>query len=356
MLEFSQILAFAVRHGVSDIHLRSGKTPFFRRDGDLVTQQNAPAVTEAELATWFAAMVGGDHAARFQRDSEVDFATVVEGVGRFRVSAFKERDQLALALRHIPMAVQTVTALGLPKKLEEIACSRRGLILVTGATGSGKSTTLAAMVQTINLSRACHILTIEDPIEYVYPDKRAIVSQRQVGTDTTSFAAALRAAVRQDPDVILLGELRDRETAETALHAAETGHLVLSTLHTVNAVETVQRLVSLFPPHQHDLVRSQLSSVLKAVVSQRLVRAVKGGRVPACELLIQTELTRELVADPARLFELEDAIENGRNTYGMQTFDQSLLALVRAGTIKEDEALNHASRRASLQLALDGIV
>jgi twitching motility protein PilT len=354
VIKLSQILAFAVRHGVSDIHLRPGKTPFFRRDGELVTQQNAPEVTEGELTSWFASMAGERHVAQFQRDKEVDFATTVEEVGRFRVSAFQQRDQLALALRHIPVAVRSVKELGLPKKLEEIALSPRGLILVTGATGSGKSTTLAAMVQTINRSRPCHILTIEDPIEYVYPDHRAIVSQRQIGTDTMTFASALRSAVRQDPDVILLGELRDRETAETALHAAETGHLVLSTLHTVNAMETIQRLVSLFPPHQHDLVRSQLSSVLKAVVSQRLVRAKKGGRIPACEVLIQTELVRELVGDPERLFELEDAMENGRNTYGMQTFDQALLDLVRSGTIHQEEALKNASRRASLQLALDG--
>jgi len=353
--KLSQILAFAVRNGISDVHLREGKTPYFRRDGELVTQQGAPLVDSAELDAWFKAIAKPEAMATYHEEWEVDFAAVIEGVGRFRVSVYRERERLAMAMRHIPMAVRTIRDLGLPSKLEDIALLPRGLVLVTGATGMGKSTTLSAIVQTINAKRACHILTIEDPIEHIYSDQRAVVSQRQVGTDTASFATALRAAVRQDPDVILLGELRDLETAETALQAAETGHLVLSTLHTVNAIESIQRLVSLFPPHQHAVVRSQLSAALRAVVSQRLVPSIGGGRVPAVEILVQSEMVRELVGDPSRLLELEEAIEAGRNTYGMQSFDQSLLDLVRARKITVESALEYATRRTTLQLALDGI-
>lgn len=355
MAQFSQILQFAVRNGVSDVHLKIGKTPYFRLDGSLVTQQQMPVISEAMLLGWFNSVINGAEAARFETERELDFAISVEGVGRFRVSAYQERGRLSLALRHISHAVRTTADLGLPQKLEEIALAPRGLVLVTGATGCGKSTTVAAMVQTINRKRACHILTIEDPIEHIFSDKTSVISQREVGKDTETFSSALRSAVRQDPDVIFLGELRDRETAETALQAAETGHLVLSTLHTVNAVETIQRILAMFPPHQHAMIRNQLASVLYAVVSQRLVRAVGGGRVAACEILLQTELVRELIADPARLYELEEVIENGSNSYGMQSFDQALLALVRARRVQPVEALNNASRRASLKLALEGI-
>ncbi len=355
MAQFAQILQFAVRNGVSDVHLRAGKTPYFRLDGGLVTQQKMPLVEEEALIDWFKRLTSNEARAHFDREHDLDFAISVEAVGRFRVSAFLERGRLSLALRHIARAIRTTADLGLPSKLEEIALAPRGLVLVTGATGTGKSTTVAAMVQTINRKRACHILTIEDPIEHIFEDKSSIISQREVGRDTRSFSQALRAAVRQDPDVIFLGELRDRETAETALQAAETGHLVLSTLHTLNAVETIQRILALFPPHQHGIIRNQLSAVLHAVVSQRLVRAIGGGRVAACEIMLQTELSRELIADPSRLYELEEVIENGQNTYGMQSFDQALLSLVRQGKVQASEALSHATRRASLKLALDGI-
>ncbi len=355
MAQFSQILQFAVRNGVSDVHLKVDKTPYFRLDGALVTQQQMPVISETELTDWFHVVTQGDQVARFERDHELDFAISLEDVGRFRVSAYRERGRLSLALRHISYAVKTTRDLGLPAKLEQIALAPRGLILVTGATGSGKSTTVAAMVQTINRKRACHILTIEDPIEHIFADKSSVISQREVGKDTGSFSTALRSAVRQDPDVIFLGELRDRESAETALQAAETGHLVLSTLHTLNAIESIQRILALFPPHQHNMIRTQPSSVLYAVVSQRLVPAVGGGRVAACEILVQTELSRELVADADRLYELEEVIENGHNSYGMQSFDQALLALVRANKVLPAEALSHASRRARLKLALDGI-
>ena len=355
MAQFSQILQFGVRNGVSDIHLKIGRTPYFRLQGALVTKQQMPVVDGGELVRWFQSLTTSEESALFEREHEVDFAFSLEGVGRFRASAFMERGQLSMAIRHIANTTKSIADLGLPKCLEEIAMAPRGLILVTGATGMGKSTTVAAMVQTINRKRACHILTIEDPVEHIFTDHNSVISQREVGRDTRSFASALRSAVRQDPDVIFLGELRDRETAETALQAAETGHLVLSTLHTHNAIETVQRILALFPPHQHGLIRSQLSAVLYAVVSQRLVRSVNGGRVAACEILVQTELSRELIADEERLFELEEVIEGGQNMYGMQSFDQALLALVKAGKVTTAEALQNATRRASLQLALDGI-
>lgn len=355
MTQLSQILKFAIRNGVSDVHLKIGKTPYFRLDGSLVTQEQMPVISEAVLVGWFNSVTNDLQVARFETDRELDFAISVDEVGRFRVSAYQERGRLSLALRHICHAVRTTEDLGLPQKLEEIALTPRGLVLVTGATGSGKSTTVAAMVQTINRKRACHILTIEDPIEHIFADKRSVISQREVGKDTQTFGSALRSAVRQDPDVLFLGELRDRETAETALQAAATGHLVLSTLHTVNAVETIQRILAMFPPHQHAMIRNQLASVLYAVVSQRLVRSVGGGRVAACEILVQTELVRELIADPARLYELEEVIEGGGNTYGMQSFDKALLALVQARRVQPAEALKHASRRASLKMALEGI-
>ncbi len=355
MKQFSQILRFAVRNRVSDIHLKVGKTPYFRLDGSLVTQQQMPVIDEDLLVGWFNEVTNEAETARFQTDHELDFAISLEDVGRFRVSAYLERGRLSLALRHISHAVRTTADLDLPAKLEEIALAPRGLVLVTGATGSGKSTTVAAMVQTINRKRACHILTIEDPIEHIFSDKSSVISQREIGKDTHTFASALRSAVRQDPDVIFLGELRDRETAETALQAAETGHLVLSTLHTVNAIETIQRILAMFPPHQHGIIRNQLASVLYAVVSQRLVKAVGGGRIAACEIMVQTELVRELIADPERLYELEEVIEHGGNTYGMQSFDQALFALVKARRVQPAEALNNASRRATLKLALEGI-
>jgi twitching motility protein PilT len=353
--QFPKILQFAVRNGVSDIHLKVGKTPYFRLDGALVTQRQMHVISESDLVGWFNSIIDGSESANFESEHEVDFAISLEGAGRFRGSAYLERGRLSLALRHISNEILTTTELGLPQKVEEIALAPRGLVLVTGATGSGKSTTVASMVQTINRKRSCHILTIEDPIEHIFTDQKSVISQREIGKDTATFASALRSAVRQDPDVIFLGELRDRETAETALQAAETGHLVLSTLHTVNALETIQRILALFPPHQHRIVRNQLAAVLHGVISQRLVRAIDGGRVPACEILVQTELVRELIADPDRLYELEEVIENGKNSYGMQSFDQALLALVRSGQIRAADALNNASRRASLQLALDGI-
>jgi twitching motility protein PilT len=258
--------------------------------------------------------------------------------------------------RVIPFGVKTIDQLYLPKIIEKIAQENRGLVLVTGTTGSGKSTTLAAMIEYINTERTSHIMTIEDPIEFLVRDRRSIVNQREIGVDTHTFSAALRAALRQDPDVILVGEMRDFETIETAITAAETGHLVMSTLHTLDATETINRIISVFPPYQQKQVRLQLSTILKAVISQRLVPRADGkGRVPALEVLISTAFTRELIADKDRTKELPDAISKGHTTYGMQTFDQSLMGHVKSGVISYEEALKHVSNPDDFALRFRGI-
>lgn len=354
-MDLDKLLHFAVKHGISDVHLRVGRPAYFRRDGQLVTQKGATVVTEGAMGKWFAALASDRLQADYARLAEVDFGYDLEGQGRFRVNVYRERRKMAMVLRHIPKTIQTIKQLGLPSVLADIAQAPRGIVLVTGATGSGKSTTLAAMVQEVNARRACHVLTIEDPIEFVFTDEKALISQREVGSDTASFAKAMRAALRQDPDVILMGELRDLETVETALHAAETGHLVLTTLHTVDAMETIGRLISLFPPHQHMQVRQQLSTIIKAVVSQRLVRSLQGGRVPACEILVHSEYVRELIADPTRTHELPMAIAQGRDVYGMQSFDQALHDLTKTNQISQAEALANASNPSDLKLRFDGI-
>ena len=354
-MAIDQLLQFAVKHGISDVHLRSGRPAYFRRDGQLVTRKGGVAVTKAQMAEWFSEIASERHQADFARLAEIDFGYTLAGQGRFRVNAYRQRGTMAMVLRHIPGEIPTLQSLGLPKVLEEIALSPRGIVLVTGATGSGKSTTMAAMVQVVNAQRPCHVLTIEDPIEFVFQDDKAMITQREVGNDTANFALAMKAALRQDPDVILIGELRDIETVETALHAAETGHLVLATLHTVDAMETIGRVVSLFPPHRHEQVRYQLSTILTAVISQRLVRTVDAGRAPACEVLRHTELVRELIADASRTHELPMIIEQGRDVYGMQSFDQALYDLVRSNKVTKMEALAHATNPSDLKLRFDGI-
>ncbi len=354
-MEIDQILQFAVKHGISDIHLKVAKPPYFRKDGAMVTQKGVQPVTADMLSRWLGVLASRDDVAQFNDTQEADFAYTLAGVGRFRVNAFQQRGDIGLVLRHIPPRILGFDELKLPPILGRVALSQRGLIVVTGATGSGKSTTLAAMIEHINQNRACHILTIEDPIEFTFEDRRSVVNQREVGRDTRSFGRALRAALRQDPDVILIGELRDLETIETALHAAETGHLVLATLHTVDAMETISRMIGLFPPFQQSQIRTQLASILKAIASQRLVRTLDGGRVAACELLIQTEFIRDLIADPNRTHELPTAIAQGHGSYGMQTFDQALHGLWKAGRISQEEALLNATNAADLRMKFEGI-
>ncbi len=293
---------------------------------------------------------------KFKTTNEVDLAYGVPGLGRFRVNVFQQRGTIGAVLRVIPFKILTVRDLLLPTALESISLEQRGLILVTGTTGSGKSTTLAAMIDHINATETNHIMTIEDPIEFLIRDKRSIVNQREVGVDTMSFSQALKSALRQDPDVILVGEMRDLETIETALTAAETGHLVMSTLHTLDATETINRIISVFPPYQQKQVRLQLASVLKAVVSQRLLPRQDGkGRVAAVEILKATARVRELVEDKDRTKEIPEAIAQGHQSYGMQTFDQSLMGLVKNGLVGYEEARRQATNPDDFALRFSGI-
>ena len=355
-MELNEILQIALRSGASDIHLKAGLPPMFRIDGALVPLKDARRLPPEEIARMALGIMNEYQREKFKQTNEVDLAYGVPGLGRFRVNVFQQRGSLGVVLRVIPFRIQTIEQLMMPKILEKIAAESRGLILVTGTTGSGKSTTLAAMVDFINATETCHIMTIEDPIEFLIRDKRSIVNQREVGVDTMSFGQALKSALRQDPDVILVGEMRDLETIETALTAAETGHLVMSTLHTLDATETINRIISAFPPYQQKQVRLQLGSVLRAVISQRLVPRADGhGRVPAAEVLLATARVREMVEDKDRTKEIADAIAQGHVTYGMQTFDQSLMGLYRSGLVSYEEALRQATNPDDFALRVSGI-
>ncbi len=355
-MELNEILQFALRAGASDIHLKAGLPPMFRVDGGLVPLKDARRLPPEEVARMSFGIMNDYQKEKFKQTSEVDLAYGVPGLGRFRVNVFQQRGTLGVVLRVIPFRIQTIEQLMLPKVLEKIAGEQRGLILVTGTTGSGKSTTLAAMIDHINATETCHIMTIEDPIEFLVRDKRSIVNQREVGVDTMSFGQALKSALRQDPDVILVGEMRDLETIETALTAAETGHLVMSTLHTLDATETINRIISAFPPYQQKQVRLQLGSVLKGVISQRLVPRADGkGRVAAVEVLLATARVRELVEDKDRTKEIPDAIAQGHVAYGMQTFDQSLMSLLKGGLVSYEEALRQATNPDDFALRVSGI-
>ncbi len=355
-MELNEILKVAIKGGASDIHLKSGLPPMFRVDGALVPLKNGERIMPDELQNMAFSIMNPIQKKRFDEAREADLAYGVPGLGRFRVNAFQQRGTVGMVFRVIPFGVKTIDQLYLPKVVEAISREHRGLVLVTGTTGSGKSTTLAAMIEQINSERTAHIMTIEDPIEFLIRDRRSIVNQREIGVDTQSFSNALRAALRQDPDVVLVGEMRDFETIETALTAAETGHLVMSTLHTLDATETINRIISVFPPYQQKQVRLQLSTILKAVISQRLVPRADGkGRVPALEVLVSTGLVRELIADKDRTKELPDAISKGYTTYGMQTFDQSLMSLVKQDLVTYDEALKHVSNPDDFALRFRGI-
>jgi len=355
-MELNDILKVAIKGGASDIHVKSGLPPMFRVDGALVPLKNGERVMPDQLQQMAFSIMNPVQRARFDENREADLAYGVPGLGRFRVNVFQQRGTIGIVFRVIPFGVKTIDQLHLPKVVETISRENRGLILVTGTTGSGKSTSLAAMIEQINSERTCHIMTIEDPIEFLVRDRRSVVNQREIGVDTHSFANALRAALRQDPDVILVGEMRDFETIETALTAAETGHLVMSTLHTLDATETINRIISVFPPYQQKQVRLQLATILKAVISQRLVPRADGkGRVPALEVLVSTAFVRELIADKDRTNEIPDAIAKGHTTYGMQTFDQSLMQHVRSGLVTYEEALKHVSNPDDFALRFRGI-
>jgi twitching motility protein PilT len=355
-VELNDILKIALKGGASDIHLKPGLPPMFRVDGALVPLKNGERIPPDDLQKMAFAIMNDTQRARFDETRETDLAYGIAGLGRFRVNVFQQRGTVGIVFRVIPFGVKSIEHLHLPKIIESIAMEQRGLVLVTGTTGSGKSTTLAGMIDYINSNRTCHIMTIEDPIEFLIRDRRSIVNQREIGVDTQSFANALRAALRQDPDVILVGEMRDFETIETALTAAETGHLVMSTLHTLDATETINRIISVFPPYQQKQVRLQLAAILKAVISQRLVPRADGkGRVPALEVLISTARVRECIADKDRTKELHDAIAKGFTTYGMQTFDQSLMHLVKQELVTYEEALKHVSNPDDFALRFRGI-
>jgi twitching motility protein PilT len=355
-VELNDILKIALKGSASDIHLKPGLPPMFRVDGALVPLKNGERLSPEDLQRMAFSIMNPVQKTRFEETREVDLAHGIPGLGRFRVNVFQQRGTVGIVFRVIPFGVKSIDHLHLPKIIETIAMEQRGLVLVTGTTGSGKSTTLAGMIDYINSNRTCHIMTIEDPIEFLIRDRRSIVNQREIGVDTQSFSNALRAALRQDPDVILVGEMRDFETIETALTAAETGHLVMSTLHTLDATETINRIISVFPPYQQKQVRLQLAAILKAVVSQRLVPRADGkGRVPALEVMITTARIRECIADKDRTKELHDAIGKGYSSYGMQTFDQSLMQLVKQELVTYEEALKHVSNPDDFALRFRGI-
>ena len=355
-MELNEILQVALKAGASDIHLKAGLPPMFRVDGSLVPLKDARRLAPEEIGRMALGIMNDFQREKYKQTNEVDLAYGVPGLGRFRVNVFQQRGSLGVVLRVIPFKILSIDQLMLPKILEKVAGEQRGLVVVTGTTGSGKSTTLAAMIDHINANETCHIMTIEDPIEFLIRDKRSIVNQREVGVDTMSFGQALKSALRQDPDVILVGEMRDLETIETALTAAETGHLVMSTLHTLDATETINRIISAFPPYQQKQVRLQLGTVLKAVISQRLVPKADGkGRVPAIEVLLATSRVKELIEDKDRTKEIPEAISQGHVSYGMQTFDQSLMTLLKQGMISYEEALRQATNADDFALRVSGV-
>jgi twitching motility protein PilT len=355
-MHVNDLLKIAVENGASDLHLKVGTYPMMRVRGTLMPATEERRLEHEDLVSMAAAVLPAGHRDKFKDNHEVDLAYSVAGLGRFRCNAFQQRGTIGMIFRVIPMKVATIDDLMLPKVLKKIAAEERGLVLVTGTTGSGKSTTLAAIVDEINLTRTAHIMTIEDPIEYLHRDNRSIINQREIGVDTNSFAHALRSALRQDPDVILVGEMRDFETIQTALLAAETGHLVLSTLHTLDATETINRIIAVFPPHQQKQVRIQLSSVLKSVISQRLIpRTDAKGRVPAVEVLISTAFLRDCIIDKDKSHQIHGAISQGTSQYGMQTFDQSIFSLYEQKHISYEEALRWCSNVDEFKLKVQGI-
>jgi twitching motility protein PilT len=354
-MNVNDLLKTAVERGASDLHLKAGSRPMMRVDGSLVPAADQRLEAD-DMAAATTVVLSAAHRARLENEHDVDFAYSVAGLGRFRCNTFRQRGTTGMVFRVIPFTAASIADLGLPGALERIASEERGLVLVTGATGSGKTTTLASLVHHINATRSVHVVTIEDPIEYLHKDDRAIISQREMGVDTASFAHALRSALRQDPDVILVGEMRDFETIETALLAAETGHLVLSSLHTVDASETINRIISTFPPHQQQQVRLQLAAVLKAVISQRLIPRIDGrGRAPAVEVLVSTAFIRDCIMDGDKTHLIHGAMAEGTSQYGMQTFDQSLFALYEQGLVSFDEALRWASSVDEFRLKAQGI-
>ena len=344
-----------VRRRASDLHLKVGRPPVLRLHGELA-ETELPPIRPEDLRRCMEQLLNPQQREEFASTKEIDFAVGVQGLGRFRVNLFQQRGTLGFAFRAIPFEIPSLNDIGLPDVVRDVALAPRGLVLVTGITGSGKSTTLAAMLRHMNEHRALNIITIEDPIEFLHRDLRSMISQREVGTDTLSFNEALRHVLRQDPDVVMLGEIRDRESMETVLKAANTGHLVLSTLHTTDVAQTVSRIVSFFPPHQHGEIRALLSEALRAVISMRLIPRADGtGRAPAAEILVNTAAVAERLRQGDQMHTLPDLIAEGRTQYGMQTFDQSLMDLYRRGLITQERAMQYATNPAELSLRASGI-
>ncbi len=355
-INLNDLLKIAVERGASDLHLKVGSFPMLRLRGELTPASSDHRLDHDDMTAAVAAVLPTAVQEAFKNNHEVDLAYSVAGLGRFRCNTFQQRGTIGMILRIIPMRVLTIEQLLLPPVMRKIAAEERGLVLVTGTTGSGKSTTLAAMIDDINSTRTSHVMTIEDPVEFLHRDKRSIISQREIGVDTNSFSQALRSALRQDPDVILVGEMRDFETIETALLAAETGHLVFSTLHTLDAAETINRIIAVFPPHQQQQIRTQLAGVLKAVISQRLIPNADGtGRVPAVEIMVSTAFIRDCIVDSSKTHLIPGAIAQGTSQYGMQTFDQSIFRLYKQRLISEEEALRWASNVDEFKLKMKGI-
>jgi len=350
-----QILAMAVRHKASDIHLRTRNHPILRVDGVLRAVREIPALPADFMEKLARTMMSARLQAEFDKAHQADLSIGFKDIGRVRANVFYQRGSIGMVLRVINTYVPTLQELGVPDVVTRFAAEERGLVLVTGATGSGKSTTLAALINEINNTQTNHILTIEDPIEFLFAEKRSIITQRELGIDTNSFADAMRASLREDPDVILLGEMRDPETIETALTAAETGHLVFSTVHSPGAAETISRIISAFPPEAQQTMRAKLAQNLKGVVSQRLLPRKGGtGRIVACEVMTVSQLIREYILDPLRIKEISDLVKKGNLSEGMLSFDQHLLMLVRAGHIDEETALQYATSATDLKLKLEG--
>jgi twitching motility protein PilT len=355
-MTFDELVVAAGGSGASDIHLRAGQVPLVRVNGDLQRWTRVAALTATHLEAIAERLLPPVHQERLKTRLEVDVAWQAPGVGRVRASVFRQRGTVGVSMRLIPEQNPTLERLGLPPSVIDLASESRGLVLVTGVTGSGKSTTLAALVDLIIRTRPLHVLTIEDPIEFVHRDQRAVVTQREIGFDTPTYASGLRAALRQDPDVILIGEMRDPETIETALVAAETGHLVFSTLHTLDATETINRIVAAFPPHQQEQIRIQLARVFRAAVSQRLLpRADAGGRALAAEVLISTPYVRDCIQDAEKTPLIADAIVAGVSQYGMQSFDQAIFQLCHQGAVTIEEAVRWVTNVEEFKMRLRGI-
>ena len=353
--DFKATITELVKRAGSDLHIKVGRPPMLRIRGDLIELKRSP-LKPAQLKALAEQIMTPRQVKEFAEMKEADFAIGVPGVGRFRTNVFQQRGTLSFVFRAIPYQVKSTDELNLPKILNDIATKPRGLVLVTGITGSGKSTALASMLDYINRSRACNIITIEDPIEFLHKDVKSTISQREVGSDTLSFEGALRHVLRQDPDVIMIGEIRDRTTLDTAMKAADTGHLVFSTLHTTDATQTVNRVISFFPPHEHDAVRNLLSTCLNAVISLRLVPTKDGKtRVPACEILINTAAVKENIRDSEKALAIPSLIKEGGVQYGMQSFDQSLMDWYRKDVISYDDAVFYSSNPSEFALKVSGI-